>query len=240
MNFPNRTPIHVGMAGEFFGKRYRVAGRIVLGENEGGDTYYWTEFNLVDDKGQSADLVFEESETGAEWRLFVLFEPEYPITAGDARSKRIGDQLNLDGTDVLINLVSRSRIYHIEGQGAEGEDVGDMADYFNAQGGGTRIVVSWTGEEVECYRGMDVSFAMVGKSFNLDPTIAGKFTASLIRQNQRSSFFKGGVILIWIILVGALGLRAEASLCCTDGSFRRARLRMTVCCGAGFGPAIAA
>src|SRR5436190_8171377 len=120
MNLPNRTPIHAGMAGEFFGKRYRVKGRVVLGENEGGQTYYWTEFNLVDDKDESADLVFEETDSGAEWRFFVLFEPEYPITAEDARSKRVGDRLNLDGTDVIINLVSRSRIYHIEGQGAEG------------------------------------------------------------------------------------------------------------------------
>jgi hypothetical protein len=208
MNFPNRTPIHVGMAGDFFGKHYRVAGRIVLGENEGGQTYYWTEFNLVDDKGESADLAFEETESRAEWRLFVLFEPEYPITAEDARSKRVGNQLNLDGTDVVINFVSRSRIYHIEGQGAEGEDVGDIADYFNAQGGATRIVVSWTGEEVECYRGMDVSFKSVRNAFQLDPTIAENFTTSLIRQKQRSSLFKGGMILIWVILATALGVIA--------------------------------
>jgi hypothetical protein len=35
------------MAGEFFGKRYRVAGRVVLGAEEAGQVYYWTEFNLV-------------------------------------------------------------------------------------------------------------------------------------------------------------------------------------------------
>jgi hypothetical protein len=138
-----------------------------------------------------------------------MFEPEYPITAEDARSKRVGDRLNLDGTDVLINLVSRSRIYRIEGQGSGRRGRrGHRRLFFNAQGGSTRIVVSWTGENVECYRGMDVSFAMIRKSFNLDTTIAEKFTTSLIRQKQRSSFFKGGTILIWIILVGALGLIA--------------------------------
>jgi len=205
MNFPNRTPIHIGMAGDFFGQRYRVAGRVVLGETEAGKLSYWTEFNLVNEQGGSADLVFEETETGAEWRLFVLFEPENPIPAEDARSKRVGDRLNLEGTDVLITLVSRSRIYHIEGQGAEGEQVGDVADYFNAQGGVTRIVVSWTGEEVECYRGMDVSFTAVRKAFDLEPKAAAQFASSLTRQKQVSSFFKGGMIFIWVVLAIALG-----------------------------------
>jgi hypothetical protein len=200
------------MAGEFFGQLYRVAGRVVLGEEEAGKVSYWTEFNLVNEKGESSDLVFEETETGAAWRLFVLFEPEYPITAADARSKRVGDQLNLEGTDVRITFVSRSRIYHIEGQGAEGEEVGDVADYFNAQGGVTRIVVSWTGEEVECYRGMDISFAGVRKAFNLDPKIAARFAGTLTRQKQLSSFFSGGMIFIWVLLAGAIGLIAYDAL----------------------------
>jgi hypothetical protein len=191
------------MVGEFFGKRYRVAGRVVLGMEERGQISYWTEFNLVNLEGESADLVFEETTSGPQWRLFVMFEPEYPITASDAATKRMGDRLNLDGTDVEVTLVSRSRIYHIEGQAAEGEEVGDVADYFNAKGGNTKIVVSWTGEEVECYRGGDISSEAVRSAFNIDREMAARFAGTLISVNEPATSSLTTKVL-WAILVVAL------------------------------------
>ena len=104
--------------------------------------------------GESATLVYEETEHGREWRLFTLFEPG---VSDDRRGRRHQTRrrpdLNLDGTDVRVTLVDQSRVYHIEGQAPEGVELGDVADYFNAEGGNNMVVVSWTGEEVECYRG---------------------------------------------------------------------------------------
>jgi len=113
----------------------------------------WHRLNLVEPDSEPATLVFEVMDHGPEWRLFTIFEPENPMSAEDAASKRVGDQLNLEGTEVRVTLVNESRICHIEGEGAEGEEVGDVAHYFNAQGGNTKIVVSWTGEEVESFEG---------------------------------------------------------------------------------------
>jgi hypothetical protein len=175
MNIANPTAIHLGMAGQFFGKSYRVAGRVVLGMQERGETYYWHEFNLVSPDGDSATLVYEFTEFGAVWRLFVEFTPDNPMPAPDAASKRVGDPLNLDGTDARVTLVSESRIYHIEGQAPEGEDLGDVANYFNAQGGGTMFVVSWTGAEVEFYRGANLSNGDVKAAFNLKPEMLSNF-----------------------------------------------------------------
>jgi hypothetical protein len=191
------------MAGEFFSKSYRIAGRVVLGEEEAGQVYYWTEFNLVGPEGESADLVFEETEFGPEWRLFILFEPENPLSAADAASKRVADRINLEGTDVEITRVGRSRIYHIEGTGAEGEDVGDIAGYFNAKEGRIKIVVSWTGEEVECYRGEDIPFESVRNAFKLDPETAARFVRTVTKPKAASLFAKG-MILVCIIAAGAL------------------------------------
>ena len=56
------------MSGTLAGKHYRVAGRVVMGMEDAGETYYWNEFNLVNDEGESATLVYEQSvdgETGA-------------------------------------------------------------------------------------------------------------------------------------------------------------------------------
>ena len=57
LSYSNPTPIRIGMTGNLSGKQYRVVGRVVLGEEEDGDTYYWNEFNLESDGGDVATLV---------------------------------------------------------------------------------------------------------------------------------------------------------------------------------------
>ena len=39
------------MRGTICGRRFRVAGRVVMGMDDEGTTYYWNEFHLVDDAG---------------------------------------------------------------------------------------------------------------------------------------------------------------------------------------------
>lgn len=169
MSFANPTRIRLGMSGTFNGRKFRVAGRIVMGMEDGGETYYWNEFNLVDEAGEAATLVYEETERGGEWRLFTLFEVEYPLTAADAASKRVGDRLTLDDSDVRITLVDESRVYHIEGEAPEGVEKGDVAHYFNAETNQRMIVVSWTGDDVEYYRGVTLSAKTIAAAFNLSP-----------------------------------------------------------------------
>ncbi len=167
MSYSNPTPIRLGMTGNLAGKQYRVVGRAVLGEQEEGGTYYWNEFNLESDGGEVATLVYEETERGGEWRLFHLFEPACPMTAKDAATKREGDALDLEGMHLFVRLVSKSRVYHIEGKAPEGVEVGEEARYFNAVSGNNMIVVSWTGEEVEFYKGLDLSPTTVSSAFNV-------------------------------------------------------------------------
>ncbi len=167
MSFANPTHLLLGMHGNFAGKDYRVVGRVVMGETEGGETYYWNEFNLEASDGSYADLVYEETERGGEWRIFTTFEPEYPMTAADAATKRVGDLINLTGEDVRITLRSKSRVYYIEGKAPEGVEVGDEANYFNAQAGDDMQVVSWTGEDVEYYNGVTIPQGVVAVAFKL-------------------------------------------------------------------------
>ena len=184
------------MTGNLSGKQYRVVGRVVLGEQEEGGTYYWNEFNLESDGGEVATLVYEETERGGEWRLFHLFEPACPMTAADAATKRAGDPLDLEGMHLFVRLVSKSRVYYIEGKAPEGVEVGDVAHYFNAVAGNNMIVVSWTGEEVEFYKGLDLSRLTVSSAFNvrivdfsrLFPAPGG---------NRRVSGLRGGTGCAW-------------------------------------------
>ena len=187
MSNNNPTSIRVGTYGTFNGVRYRVAGRLVMGMELDGERYFWNEFNLVSDAGETATLVHEVGEHGIEWRMFVLFEPEFPLSASEAESKRVGDRINLEGTHVRISLVDESRVYHIEGDAPEGVELGDAAKYFNAQSGRDMIVVSWTGDEVEYYRGKDLDPGLVAGAFNIHRKEFSNFDAP-----AGSSLFSSG------------------------------------------------
>lgn len=167
MSYENPTRLQIGMHGDFAGKDFRLIGRVVMGVDVDGETYYWNEFNLQTKDGENATLVYEETERGGEWRLFTMFEPEYAMTAADAVTKQVGDPLNLNGTDVRVTLVSSARVYRIEGLPPEDVKVGDVSNYFNAEAGDTMIVVDWTGKEVEFYQGLNLSHGAVEAAFNL-------------------------------------------------------------------------
>ncbi len=183
MNTANPTALRVGMTGTLDGHRCRVAGRTLVGMQEAGETYYWTEFNLVDDAaGFCADLVYEETEDGPQWSLYILIEPDRPMTVAEAQSKRLGEYVTIDGTSGRITLVSESRVYFIEGEAAEGVEVGDIAHYFNADAGNRTLVASWTGDELELYRGRKLPNSQVAAAFGLPPAPepragAGSFTS---------------------------------------------------------------
>ena len=173
MSFENPTRLRIGMHADFDGKDYRLLGRVVMGESEDDETYYWQEFNLKAGDGSYADLVYEVTERGGQWKLFTMFEPEYPLTAADAATKHVGDPLNLTGEDVRVTFRGHSRVYRIEGVAPEGIELSDVAEYFNAEAGNLMQVVSWTGDEVEYYNGVNLTREVVNSAFKLPPEPGG-------------------------------------------------------------------
>jgi hypothetical protein len=219
MSYDNPTPLRIGASGTLNGWSVRVAGRLVMGMEDGGETYYWNEFNLVDDAGNSATLVFEETEHGGEWKLFRDFTPSHPITAREAAAKRVGDLVNLDGTPTRITLVDQSRVYHIEGSAPEGVEVGDVANYFNVDTGSRMLVASWTGDEIEFYEGLDAPADSVADAFKI-PRDAAPGTASYLDAAQRnvsagSSSTSGRFTKIVFALLGVASMFAAYS--CVSG-----------------------
>ncbi len=219
MSFANPTRLRIGMHANFGGKDYRLVGRVVMGVTDDGETYYWNEFSLESRDGSYADLVYEETERGGEWRLFTLFEPEYPMTAADAATKRLGDSLNLTGTDVRVTLLDTSRIYHIEGKTPEGVETGDVANYFNAEAGEVMQVVSWTGDEIEFYNGVNLSSGAVNSAFNLSQEPSG-FARNFSTLNSSGSdnyasgikfVLKAAVVIILFFIIFGRGLSCSTN-----------------------------
>ncbi|MEQ2010461.1 MAG: DUF4178 domain-containing protein, partial [Limisphaerales bacterium] len=169
MSHANPTPVRVGMTGTFAGKPYTIIARVVMGMEEEGETYYWNEFFLSDGSDRIAMLVCEEVYGAQQWRLFTEFTPAKVLNARDAGLKKVGDRVDLDGVSAEVTVVDETRVYEIEGKAPDWVSEGDVAQYFNAEAGGKMWVVSWSGDEVEYYRGMQLHPEAVAQALRLPP-----------------------------------------------------------------------
>jgi hypothetical protein len=207
-SYGNSSGLRVGMDGTLSGIHFRVLGRVVLSTEEDGETYFWEEFHLVEDTGREATLVLEDGDNGPEWKLFMAFEPSQPLTAAEAAGKRVGDEVNLEDRPVRITYVGQSRVIQIEGQAPEGVEMGDVAQFFNADEGARMLVVSWTGDEVEYYRGIDVLTQEVRAAFNLPSFSPGVASGATFLASQpetsTSSRFSGIIVLLILVAVGGI------------------------------------
>ncbi len=165
----NPPLLKVGQTGQLNGQNFHIVGRIEMAMDDEGETYGWNEYYLVAPDGNAATLVQEDGEHGVEWRIFRLIEPTRPITAAEAATKKVGDTVDLTGERLRVSLVDESRVVRIEGQAPEGVEEGDVARYFNAESGNQMLVVSWTGEEVEVFRGIQLPGHAVNRAFGLTP-----------------------------------------------------------------------
>ncbi len=105
----------------------------------------------------------------------------------------------------------------MEGEPPEGEAVGTQADYFNAESGQDMIVVSWTGDEVDCYHGKTISAMAVGHAFNISIPTATFNTYYDTSPGLMSSFV--GTIVKAIVGFLIFGLFLIPVLRCTSFSF---------------------
>lgn len=223
MSTANPTPLRVGMSGMLNGRRYTVRGRVVLSMvADDGETYYWNEFDMVEPGGTTATLVFEEEEDGPRWKWFTLLEPRRPLSVDEASRKRVGDSVEFEGRPIPITLVDQSTVAFIEGQAPEGVEVGDVADYFNADAGGGRMfVASWTGGEIEFYLGRGLGTAQVDAAFGIrTPRGAASFNVGeRWTSDGGQEWGQWGKVLVWVvILLGYVGFQLA------DGYERPARV----------------
>ncbi len=201
MSFANPTPLGIGATGQLDGKRWRIAGRVVLSmQADDGETYYWNEFNLVNAFGRAATLVFEEGEEGPEWKLFTYFEPLRPLTAAEAAKKSVRDIVSLDGNPARITLVDQSRVCHIEGTAPEGVEVGDVANYFNVDTGARMLVASWTGDEIEFFEGHDLAPSQVAEAFNVTVRTGPAFRELSHSDDEESGVPLSGAALKFVMV----------------------------------------
>src|SRR5689334_5144125 len=168
---------------------------------EDGVTYCWNEFHLVAPDGSSATLVQEEGRHGPEWRIFRLIDPPPAIDLAEAARHRVGDQIQLLGETLRITCVDESRVVRIVGQAPEGVEEGDVARYFNAESGNQMIVVSWTGDEIEVFRGVQLPGHAVHRAFGL-PAPPVRLQPAGVEESARSPWLRRAIVTGVIALIG--------------------------------------
>lgn len=199
----NPTQLRIGMAGEIFGRNYRVAGWSMMATRGILTRYYWQEYHLVGPSGEQATLVHESADSRIQWQFFTRFEPESPLSAAEAKAKRPGDAINLDGTVTGITFKGISKVCTSEGQVPDGYWEGEEDNFFNAQGGNVEWVVNWRGEKVDFYRGTSVTHAEIRTAFHLGGPVSdmpGTSWAAELPASDASNRLK------WIAIVLLLGV----------------------------------
>ena len=92
--------------------------------------------------------------------------------------------------------MDESLVCEIEGEAPEGVELGDVAHYFNAESGNEMVVVSWTGDEVEFYRGVNIPARAVSSAFGVSAVPSGALsrlnetTTTMTRENSVQEFLR--------------------------------------------------
>ncbi len=208
MSTLNPTFLRVGMKGPIDNRSYTVRCRVVLSVRVKGELYYWNEYLLDAGSGELVTLCYEEDETGCVWRLFSELNPLRPLSAREAASKKVGDQVDLGRGPLRVTLVNRSRVVHVEGDAPDWLTVGDEAEFFNAEANGRMLVVSWTGEEVEYYYGGTIPRRLVADAFGLPHLREGSRAPSTYPGAGSSSFSSSHGWIGWLMVIGIVGVAA--------------------------------
>ncbi|MCS6800806.1 MAG: DUF4178 domain-containing protein [Chloroflexota bacterium] len=167
-----RTPISLGMWGQFRGKQWQVIGRVRYRE-EGA---FWDEWLLMTEEGEL--LWLTEGEEG-----FTLYDPIVPREPTDPET--VGLTLTLDGTRYPVRARGIGTIDYLEGELTWKATRGDQVRYLDAQLGQTKAAIEWTPSEIEFFRGEKLPANAVRQAFGLpllrpDQVVFGSGRPSLL------------------------------------------------------------
>ena len=117
-----------------------------------------------------------------------------------------------NGKVMVIDRVGDSTVHFIQGGAPKGVKVGDVARYFNARSGRSMAVVSWTGSEVEYFRGMDLYRGLVSIAFRWPPQSSrSKSVTSGLNFNPMTAWVIGvlGLLMVVGVVIGSSSCRSN-------------------------------
>ncbi|MCC6443821.1 MAG: DUF4178 domain-containing protein [Armatimonadetes bacterium] len=179
--YPSETPLRVGMAGLFGGKRYQLIGRVVYSTVEEGETCFWEEFQLLAPDGDIFYLEYDEGQ----WKLLERFTPQNPIGPQEMASLRAGSNLRLEAGTSVVRERGKATVQSVQGELTYSIRAGDQVDYLEAAYLNRWYSVEWREEEIEFYRGKLLARKEVFHHFGLTAQISALEAGENRRRSQK-------------------------------------------------------
>jgi hypothetical protein len=179
--YPNLTPLRLGMKAMLRGQEYELIGRMVLTTQEEGTTYQWDEFELISADGDVLWLEYDEGQ----WKLMEPFVPAQPIGPQEIAQLSEGSSLPLEGVNATITDIGRAEVRFVEGELTFAATVGDTRGYADASYFNQLYVVEWGEEEIEFYRGQPLTERELFLSFGLREQLAALDVQDRKRRSQQ-------------------------------------------------------
>jgi hypothetical protein len=130
---------------------------------EQGETYFWNEFQLVAPDGDVGYLEYEEGK----WKWMKPFIPRTPLGPIELVNQTPGTSLKLEETAVPVTQNSTAQTYLAEGPLTFNAETGDRVNYLDAGSSKQLYSVQWSANEIEFFRGHQVSAREVFSAFGL-------------------------------------------------------------------------
>jgi hypothetical protein len=164
------SPLKAGLSGTLDGRRCEVRAHAVVEIGQVGLRYDRHEYQLVDENGNQALLVYGWKPGGKDWLLFTPLKPLEPLTPPQAAAVRWGQTVNLDGIVAPVSDLCECTIRQVDG--AEWPDLKPGAVFFNFSGKTDSIwlLVRWREGGIAFYRGKALPTKEVIAAFNPQTT----------------------------------------------------------------------
>ena len=154
----SNTILDVGMAGEdSAGLGWRVVGRLRFEGYDEGEPYFWDEFLVLNEEGESVWLQWE-LETG-----FTFFAPRRLASPVDPEGA--GAFIEVDGEQHRIKERGVCTLIELEGEMTWKASKGDRFAWIDAG----EVGVEWTERELELFDRKSATYEQIAQIFGLDP-----------------------------------------------------------------------
>ncbi len=196
---PPSSPIRLGQTPTFDGVKWMVVGRVRYRDED-----YWDEWLLLSEEGKYQWLVESEGK-------FTLYQPFAPTSPVDPA--RVRDTVNLEGIEAQVTERGRATIEYLEGELTWKARIGDKMNYLEAEHAGGIYSIEWTEQEIEFFRGQEISRAAVWQAFGFEARPARQPGLLTGPRPGTGKGMTSGVSLIVVMIIIFIVLCICCSLC---------------------------
>jgi len=159
------SPLKVGAAGSLSGRHYRIAGHDIVEMAEVGSQFERHEFQLQDDDGNLALLVYGTKPKAKDWMLFTLLEPSESLTPRQAGLVTRGQIVRVGSFTVPVGELFRSTAHRASDSTLTNTANPEITFGFSGHDATAYLLARWDEDHLRFQQGKAVSAKDVRTAF---------------------------------------------------------------------------